>query len=177
LATEYEQLQQFLARLDLSPWELLPGLILMGLIGLGLIQWWQKRPPQRTRRVKQRSERVPVPIPLIISTPVTQEFSVKTYDISLTGAFLHYQDLQNSMTFTSLLGKRSGIKVGDIIEVRVITGRFSHFHCQARVARFCLDENTQSRPGIGIEFLYLSPRKKSRLANIIYQPKIKFTAS
>ena len=170
MLSQIEQLRSFLTALELSPWQWIPSLVLFGLIGLGLIHAFNQRPNRKIRQLKERSERRRIPLPLMISTPVTQEFSVKTFDVSLSGAFLHYEDLKSSMTFTSLLGRRSGIKVGDLIEVRVITGRFSQFQCQARVVRFCLeDDNTPFPRGLGIEFLNLNSRKIRSLAALIYK--------
>lgn len=165
-----EQLSSALNSLDLNPWQWIPSLVLVGLIGLGLLHALNQRPRRKVRKLKERAERRRVPLPIMISTPVTQEFSVQTFDVSLSGAFLHYEDLKSSMTFRSLLGRRSGIKVGDLIEVRVITGRFSQFHCQARVIRFCFEDDSTPFPkGVGIEFLNLNSRKKRSLAALIYK--------
>lgn len=143
-------------------------------IGAGISHFYGQKKKNSYYSKRQRSERTRLALPLVINTPVTQEFSVKTYDISLTGAFLPYEDLKNSMAFTSLIGKRSGIKVGDLVDIKVYIGRFSQLHCQARVVRYNFSDSNLPPKGIGIEFVNLNKKKRKILQNLIekesYQP-------
>ena len=159
--------------------EIAPGLVIFVLLGFGVYQAWAEKKGSKRRgyKFRQRDERKRLHLPLLITTPVTQEFSVNTFDISTSGAFLPLQDLKKSMAFTSLIGKRSGIKIGDIIDIRIFTGRFSQFSCQARVVRYNLDPNAISHTGVGIEFLNLSSRKKKALKNLIEASERKITRS
>lgn len=153
----------------LTTGEVIPGFLLSLLLCFGAIHVGLKKKAQRQSylNMKNREPRKRLAIPLLISTPVTQEFSILTYDISVSGAFLPYDDLKQSMSFSSLIGKRSGIKAGDLIDIKLMTGRFSHFHCQARVVRYNFEEQTLSARGVGIEFIHLSKRKKRMLRNLI----------
>ena len=137
-------------------------------IGAGFSHIWAQKRKQRTFSQKQRHERKRLAIPMVINTPVTQEFSVKTCDISLSGAFLGYEDLQKSMSFTSLVGKRSGIRVGDLVDIRVYTGRFSQFHCQAKVVRYNFNDQEMPPKGIAIEFVKMSKKNRKILESILY---------
>ncbi len=159
----------FKSHLEMSPWELLPGALMLLFASFGVAHFYSEKKKTQVYSQRQRAERSRISLPLKISTPVTQEFSVLTYDISLTGAFLPYDELKNSMAFTSLVGKRSGIKVGDLVDIQLITGRFSHITCQARVVRYNFSDDTLPPKGIGIEFIQLSKKSKRVLANIIQQ--------
>ncbi len=71
------------------------------------------------------------------------------------------------MNFSSLIGKRSGIKVGDIVGLKLQTGRFSHIHCQGRVVRFNLSQTESHPEGIGIKFLDMSRRDQKKLESLL----------
>ena len=157
-----------LAQIEISPWELFPGLMILLFVGVGFYHLWTQSRKKRVYKQKQRGQRTKLALPLVINTPVTQEFSVNTFDISLTGAFLAYEDLKHSMTFTSLIGKRSGIKVGDLVDIKVYTGRFSQFNCQAKVVRYNFSDELPPPKGIGIEFVNLNKRKKKLLESLIH---------
>lgn len=164
------------SQLEMSPWELFPGAIMLLFVGAGIAHLYAQNKKTRRYNQRQRGERVRLSLPLLINTPVTQEFSVNTYDISLTGAFLPYDDLRKSMAFTSLVGKRTGIKVGDLVDIKVYTGRFSQFSCQARVIRYNFSDDNLPPKGIGIEFVNLSKKNKKILENIILQDHVQQAA-
>ncbi len=156
-----------LSQVDISSWLLMPEMIIMMFLCAGSFHFWSSKRKKRNYSQLQRDKRCKLSIPLVINTPVTQEFSVKTFNISLSGAFLGYEDLKNSMSFTSLIGKRNGIKAGDLIDIRVYTGRFSQFSCQARVVRYNLEPGTLPPPGIAIEFVNMTHKNKKILKNLI----------
>lgn len=159
------------SQVEIPTWQLFPGLILLAFLGVGIHQAWESYKLRRKmgfRGGQQRNTRRKVSLPLIINTPVTQEFSVKTFDVSVSGAFLSYEDLKTSMTFTSLIGKRSGIKVGDLVDIKILTGRFSSLSCQARVIRYNFEKDSMPPQGIGIEFVNLTPRKRRVLESLIF---------
>ncbi len=164
------------SQIEMSPWEFFPGVVMLLFIGAGLSHFWQEKRKVRSFAQKQRGERARMALPLLINTPVTQEFTVKTYDISMTGAFLPYEDLKSSVTFTSLIGKRSGIKVGDLLDIKVYTGRFSQFSCQARVVRYNFSDDTPPPKGIGIEFVNISKKSKRTLQTIIERKREPFAS-
>jgi c-di-GMP-binding flagellar brake protein YcgR len=143
-------------------------LCLLAILALGLIWTWrgQKR---GLRKPQQRQPRVRLSIPLIVNSPLTQEFSVTTYDISLSGAFLPYEDLRKSMNFTSLIGKRSGIKVGDMLDIQIPVGRFAKIRCQAKVVRYNFTHPEKRQQGVGIEFINISNRQRKFLETLIDQ--------
>ncbi len=153
------------SQFEIGFWELLPALVLFVLIAVGLLRVRQAR-QRKKHEHQQRSLRKKLSLPLFINTSVTQEFSVRTFDISMTGAFLSYDDLKHSMTFTSLIGKRSGIKVGDLIEIKVPTRGFGFFKCQAKVVRYNFSEERPPK-GVGIQFVNLNNRKRRMLADLI----------
>ena len=159
-----------LAQIEISPWQLAPGLIMLAIGATKILQTAMINRRKRHKGYKnaQRSERKKVALPITINTPVTHEFSLNTFDISLTGAFLAYEDLKNSMSFTSLIGKRSGIKTGDLVDITVQVGRFSRLSCQAKVIRYNFSDNTMPPKGIGIEFMNLNPKNKKILESILY---------
>ncbi len=159
------------SQIEMSNWEFFPGVLMLLFLGAGLSHLYNQKKHKRGYANTQRSERYRMSLPLVINTPVTQEFSVRTFDVSLTGAFLPYDDLKNSMAFTSLVGKRSGIKVGDLVDIKVYIGRFSQFNCQARVIRYNFSDNNLPPKGIGIEFVNLSKKNKKLLQNLILQQK------
>lgn len=146
--------------------EHLPELTLLIFIALGLARH-QMQNKRLKNRLKERSERKKIPVPMIINTPITQEFSIKAYDISMSGAFLSSEDLKHSMAFTSLVGKRTGIRVGDKIDIRIYLGRFRQIECQARVVRYNLEVNERPPHGIGIEFIGMSRKHQKMLAELI----------
>ena len=162
-------IENLLSNTGLTWGELAPGLLIFLFLGMGVLSRWSrsKRKRKYDHKYEQRDTRTKLSLPLIINTPVTQEFSVRTFDISMSGAFLPYEDLKTSMSFTSLIGKRSGIKIGDLIDIKILTGRFSRLHCQARVIRYNFLENSGIPMGIGIEFMNLSQRKKKVLKHLI----------
>ncbi len=168
-----DDLAQFLdissirSQIEMSTWEFFPGILMLLFLGAGLSHLYNQNRRRRRYPNKQRSRRARMSLPLVINTPVTQEFSVRTFDISLTGAFLPYEDLKNSMAFTSLVGKRSGIKVGDLVDIKVYIGRFSQISCQARVVRYNFSDNNIPPKGIGIEFVKLSKKNQRILQNLI----------
>jgi hypothetical protein len=155
------------SQIEMSTWEFFPGILLLLFLGAGVYHLYSQRRRQRVYPQKQRSARTRLSLPLVINTPVTQEFSVRTFDISLTGAFLPFDDLKNSMAFTSLVGKRSGIKVGDLVDIKVYTGRFSQISCQARVIRYNFSDHSLPPKGIGIEFVNLSKKHQKILRHLI----------
>ncbi len=155
------------SQIEMSTWEFFPGILLLLFLGAGVSHLFNQKKRKKAYANKQRSKRAKLSLPLVINTPVTQEFSVRTFDISLTGAFLPYEDLKNSMAFTSLIGKRSGIKVGDLVDIKVYTGRFSQISCQARVVRYNFSDNHLPPKGIGIEFVNLSKRNRRQLQSLI----------
>ncbi len=144
-----------------------PEMILLSLVLFGIARHNQGHRKIKNR-LKNREERKKMALPLVINTPVTQEFSIQTYDISLSGAFLSAEDLKKSMTFTSLIGRRTGIKVGDKIDIKIYLGRFRQIECQARVVRHNLDENSRPPVGIGIEFIKMSRKNQKMLSDLIY---------
>ncbi len=156
---------------ELSWVEHWPEMILLGLVVLGLSRH-QRNSKKRKNLLKNREERKKMSLPLLINTPVTQEFSINTYDISLSGAFLSAEDLKQSMTFTSLIGKRTGIKVGDKIDIKIYLGRFRQIECQARVVRHNLEQGTHPPHGIGIEFIKMSGKNKRLLSELIYKDEL-----
>lgn len=164
------------SQIEMSAWEFFPGALLLLFVGAGLSHFYTQNKKKQVYKSMQRSERARISLPLVINTPVTQEFSVRTYDISLTGAFLPYEDLKNSMAFTSLIGKRTGIKVGDLVDIKVYTGRFSQISCQARVVRYNFSEDKLPPRGIGIEFVNLSKKNQKVLENLIYQETLQKVA-
>lgn len=155
--------------LQMNLWELSPGLVILIMAGLGLMRARRKVRLNQGRAYgqKQRNERKKISLPILINTPVTHEFSINTYDISLTGAFFSYEDLKSSMSFTSLIGRRTGIKVGDLIDIKIYIGRFSQLRCQAKVVRYNFSDDSMPPKGIAIEFINLSHRKKKILENIL----------
>lgn len=156
------------SQIEMSVWEFFPGVLMLLFIGAGFSHFWTQHRRSRVYSQVQRDKRKNISIPIVINTPVTQEFSVNTCDISLSGAFLSYEDLQKSMVFTSLIGKRSGIKVGDLVDIKVFTGRFSQFSCQARVVRYNFDDQAVPPKGIGIEFINLSKKNRKALEHLIH---------
>ena len=164
------------SQIEMSLWEFFPGVIMLLFIGAGLSHFYTQKKRSRSYKQTQRNERRRISIPIVINTPVTQEFSVNTCDISLSGAFLSYEDLKKSMVFTSLIGKRSGIKVGDLVDIKVYTGRFSQFSCQAKVVRYNFEEQAVPPKGIGIEFINLSKKNRKTLENLIYEQNLQKTA-
>jgi c-di-GMP-binding flagellar brake protein YcgR len=156
-----------LSQFETSLGQWIPHLILLLLITAGLAQIKLKK-KYRGKKSIQRSERRKISIPILINTPITHEISINTYDISLTGAFFEHEDLKKTMTFTSLIGQRTGIKSGDIIDIKIYISRFKNLNCQARVVRYNLQDLNHPPLGIGIEFLNLSYRKKKLLASFIY---------
>jgi hypothetical protein len=155
------------SQIEMSTWLLSPQLIMIFFILSGLTHYWVMNRRRRAYPQLQRNKRCKLSVPLVINTPITQEFSVRTFDISLSGAFLSYDDLKHSMSFTSLVGRRNGIKVGDLVDVSVFTGRFSQFTCQARVIRYNLEPGTMPPPGIAIEFVNMSKKNRRVLQNLI----------
>lgn len=159
------------SQLEIFTFEFFPGWILVFFVALGCVKiaWDKIRNRNRLRKQGPREVRKKMALPIVINTPVTQELSIHTYDISLTGAFLPYDDLKNSMTFISLIGKRTGIRTGDLLEIKVYLGRFSQLNCKARVVRYNFSDDNPHPKGIGIEFVNLSQRKKKLLAAVIYK--------
>ena len=151
----------------MSPWEFFPGVIMLLFIGAGFSHFYNQNKKKNVYAKRQRGQRTRLSLPLVINTPVTQEFSVKTFDISLTGAFLPYEDLKSSMAFTSLIGKRTGIKVGDLVDIKIFIGRFSQIACQARVVRYNFSDENLPPKGIGIEFVNLNKKNQRNLQNLI----------
>ena len=155
---------------EMAGWEIIPAIVLLFFFIGGGVQVIKARKKQGPKEKRGESLRKKLPLPLIIATPVTQSFSVTTYDISTDGAFIPLNEMRNSMNFTSLIGKRSGLKVGDIIDVTLHTGRFSQIHCQGRVVRKEIEQLGQYPEGFGIQFLKLSRRDQKRLELILQSP-------
>ncbi|MCB0379285.1 MAG: PilZ domain-containing protein [Bdellovibrionales bacterium] len=157
-----------LSQYEMGGWELLPALFVALFFLGGAIHIIKNRRDQKKRREhRSQGDRHRLPIPLVIETPVTQSFSVTIYDISLGGAFIPLEEMQKSMNFTSLIGKRSGIKVGDLIDLKLQTGRFSQIHCQGKVVRYQEEDLGKYPKGIGIEFINVSKRDQRRLADLL----------
>lgn len=153
--------------------EFFPGWVLVFFIAIGGVKIaWDRVRNRNLRKQAPRESRKKMALPIVINTPVTQELSIHTYDISLSGAFLPYDDLKSSMTFISLIGKRTGIRIGDLLEIKVYLGRFSQLSCQAKVVRYNFSDDNPHPKGIGIEFVNLSQRKKKLLASVIYKDDV-----
>ena len=162
--TEWLNSSQF----EMSGWEIIPGALLLLFLTGGFLELIKAR-SGKTSLFKERrsgSPRKRLHIPMTIETPVTQSFSVKTYDISLTGAFIPLFEMKKSMNFTSLIGKRSGIKVGDLITLKLQVSRFSQIHCQGRVIRFA--NSSEQLEGIGIQFVDMAKRDQKKLEDLLY---------
>lgn len=160
------------SQFEMSGWELLPGLVILFFLVGGSFQVLKTRKNQRRQKEKRKgSPRKRLPLPMIIDTPVTQSFSVKAYDISSSGAFIPLYEMKQSMNFSSLIGKRSGIKVGDIIGLKLQTGRFTHIQCQGRVVRYTTSDTETHPEGIGIKFLDMSRRDQKKLENLLADDK------
>ena len=161
-----------LSQFEMSGWELLPGAVLMLFLCGGCVQILKNRKNQRLIKEKRKgSPRKRLSVPMIIDTPITQSFSVKSYDISTSGAFIPLFEMKESMNFSSLIGKRSGIKVGDIVGLKLQTGRFSYIHCQGRVVRFNLTQTDSHPEVIGIKFLDMSRRDQKKLESLLADNK------
>lgn len=118
-------------------------------------KWWAH--PERKR----------VNIPMIIDAPYNQAFSVSTYDISLGGAYIRFDEMNTSMNLTSITGPRSGLKVGDLLNLKLHAGRFSNIYCQGRVVRLQKQAKGKYPQGIGIQFLHMKKRDLRKLKMLL----------
>ena len=75
--------------------------------------------------------------------------------------------MQNSMNKTALLGRRTGIKIGDSLRIRVHAGRFSSLTLEGRVVRLELEAQGAYPAGLGIQFRNLNRGRKKRLRFIV----------
>ncbi|MCJ8275445.1 MAG: PilZ domain-containing protein [Bdellovibrionales bacterium] len=164
------------SQFEMSGWELLPGLLMLFFLAGGSLHVLKVRRENSPGYREQRNldERIRLDLPMMIETPTTQSFSVKTYDISLSGAFIPLNDMKRGMNLTSLVGPRSGIKVGDIIDLKLQTGRFSHIQCQGKVVR--LGPAGDQSEGIGIKFIELSRRDQKRLQQILNAQRLQMAS-
>ena len=155
-------------QMDMSPWELLPELILLILVLFGIHRVWSQKKNELSGR-KPRSKRKKKSLPLTIKTPVTQPFTVKTLDISLSGAFLDYKDLEKNKIFMNLLDQNTGMmKIGDLVDVEIPLGHFKKFSSQARLIRFNFSDQTIPPKGMAIEFVHLNENQKRALNLLIF---------
>ena len=176
-ALKIVSLSHFLSsQVQVSFWELVPIIAILVLIGFGISQMSMPFQWNGANAGHQRHARKSLAVPMSIKTPVTQEFVIRTTNISVSGAFISYGDLQSSMTFVSLVGRRNGIRVGDLVDVIIYTSRFQPIKCQARVVRYNFDKKALPPMGIGIEFIRLSSRHQRALSNYLAKQQSKEAA-
>ena len=155
------------SKMELSPWELLPEFILMTFILLGIHQVWTQKKKLYYGK-KRRWERKKKILPISLKTPITQAFTVNTLDISLSGAFLDYEDLKKNRVFMNVLDKHTGnMRVGDLIDVEIPMGPFRKISCQARLIRFNFSEHGIPPKGMAIEFIHLNEDQLHDLDSLI----------
>ena len=153
------------SQIEISLWELFPGLILLAFIFLGVYQVWLLKREERNRRKGQ--DRKKMHLPITIKTPVTDHLKVNTFNISMNGAFLDYEDLKKNETFLHLIGKDTGIKVGDLMDIEIPLGRFRQITCQARLIRYNFSDYELPPKGVAVKFVQLNENQKKNLASLI----------
>ena len=153
---------------EMAGWELIPSTLIALIFVGGGLQVLKARKGGKARNRRSEHARKRIPIPLIIATPATQPFSVTAYDISLGGAFIPFEGMKNSMNITSFIGKRSGLKVGDVIDIKMYTGRFTQIHFQGRVVRLEDSSVGEYPKGVGIQFIKMSRRDQKKLEHLLY---------
>ena len=132
-----------------------------------LIPQLQKGDGPTEKKGWNHPERKQVNLPMIIDAPYNQAFSVSTYDISLGGAYIRFDDVHTSMNMSGLTGPRSGLKVGDLLNLKLHAGRFSNIHCQGRVVRLQRQAKGKYPEGIGIQFLHMKKRDLRKLKMLL----------
>jgi len=144
------------------------GFSLVAFTVFGYFAWKNRSGKTPSNSVRSsKVERKSVSLPMVIEAPYTQAFSVSTYDISIGGAFIGFDDMDRSMNKTAVFGKRSGIKVGDRIRISILVGRFQKITCEGRVARIEEQSLGKYPDGLGLQFVNLSKRSVKLLNSLI----------
>ena len=112
-------------------------------------------------------ERKKLNIPMIVDTSYNQPFSVATYDISVGGAYIRLTDMQQGMNTTGLTGTRTGLKIGDLMKLKIQVTRFHRISCKGLVVRVEKEAQGAYPEGIGIQFLSMGKKDQSRLQQLL----------
>lgn len=111
------------------------------------------------RRWWLQAERKNIQINMQIASLHGLDYSLKTFDISKTGAFLSLNEKQALADFN----------VGDYCDIRLQLSEYKRLRCRARVVRLSHGYG-QYPPGIGLEFKNLPGTEARYLKGILNQP-------
>jgi hypothetical protein len=106
-------------------------------------RWWL-RPP-----------RVKVDLPANISPYMGASFKARTYDLSVTGAFLAVESFE-------ALGEKP-LQPNDLLTLNIRLGHMSQIRCDARVVRRADSARGIYPPGVGLSFIGLSRENQRRI--------------